>query len=750
MKQKLIASIRKRLADEIAVQNPVKFLKEMNPETLVETAISVIYLFTRSPRGAKKKTVYATEIVSAIGHGVRRKFKLKTDSALAAKAGAFVLYSFEEHGLLKVKLGQGQNGHGTYIIDVLDDKMISSLFQEVKLGAVEKLPSLVPHKDWLTCYHETGAKLLKTNYLKVLEITKESHPIVFETVNRSQKVGWNVNQDVLSIYDWALKEHTEAFSDIWGLQNPEALQSKLRETKTIGDMAKRFVDKTFYHLYYLDFRGRKYPATAYLHEQGSDLAKGLLLRADRKSIGERGFFWLLVHIANKWAGDAGRPDGAKTDKVPLNERYKWAHENQNLLLSYARDPKKNNGWMKADKPWCFIAGCIELNKLRRWQSSRTAIRGHDCSSDYSYESGFEAYIDGSNNGSQHLCALTKDEITAPYANLIESAMPGDLYKYIADFVWERLTILNSGLGKLQLEECEQFIDTLIARKKEFYSVPNGHNEKKRLSDAMHNFRKLNDRLLQQSAIVFWNRITDPKHKRKIVKRNVMTLPYGGTPYGLGEQQIDDARKHGVDLLVFMENRWGSFMGRLVFDICKTALKKPMRLLSIFEDAGKRAEERGEFLKWTVPITNFPVVQNYTEGIVKKIYVQYGPAVGERNSTGYFANTLQLHVCFIETVKPTKGKQARGASPNAIHSLDAGHLMLTVHNSENPITTVHDSFGALLADMDDLFMNVRKSFVEFYDTDPLKSLMHDIDGDISNVEIGSLDVKSIIKSEYAFC
>ena len=118
----------------------------------------------------------------------------------------------------------------------------------------------------------------------------------------------------------------------------------------------------------------------------------------------------------------------------------------------------------------------------------------------------------------------------------------------------------------------------------------------------------------------------------------MTLPYGGTAYGLGQQQIDDARKHGIDQLVAMEHKWGSYMGRQVYDDCRVSLKRPMQLLSVFEAAGKKKDdnikvyedlvkecekakpklplpkppaEKDMFLSWTVPITNFPVLQNYT-------------------------------------------------------------------------------------------------------------------------------------------
>jgi hypothetical protein len=80
----------------------------------------------------------------------------------------------------------------------------------------------------------------------------------------------------------------------------------------------------------------------------------------------------------------------------------------------------------------------------------------------------------------------------------------------------------------------------------------------------------------------------------------MTLPYGGTSYGLGQQQIDDARKHGIDLLTHMEHKWGAFLGREVYENCRKSLKRPMQLLSVFESAGKKAEEAGKFLSWDMP------------------------------------------------------------------------------------------------------------------------------------------------------
>jgi DNA-directed RNA polymerase len=433
-------------------------------------------------------------------------------------------------------------------------------------------------------------------------------------------------------------------------------------------------------------------------------------------------------------------------------------DNEEIILSYAENPKVNQGWMKADKPWQFLAACFELKKFRHWQNSffDTYVNTNEIETKleeigvepYDYESHLECYIDGSNNGSQHLSALTKDEITAPHVNLVPLNLPGDLYKYVGDHVWEHLSKVVEGYTKHQIKSCETIIDNLIELKKQIHTAEPRSDRRKQLIDDVRKFKDTYTDIANVAAPIYWLRVKDAKHKRKVVKRNVMTLPYGGTAYGLGQQQIDDAKKHGIELLLHMEHKWGAYLGREIFEDCRVSLERPMRLLSVFEAAGKKAEVESRFLSWTVPVTNFPVVQNYTEGKVKKIWVQYGPPL-TKVSTGYYANTLQLAICFIEDVIPSKGKQSQGASPNAIHSLDAAHLALTVHRAEFPITTIHDSFGCLLADMPRLFTMIRETFVELYSSNPLESLMKDIEGDISNVELGNLDINLVLESEYCF-
>jgi len=760
MRDELIESIEFRIHTEIAPQNPLKYLKEYSVEEYINTVISIVYLYTRPKKGFHNTSIYLTEVISAIGNSLRGEMGLRRNSALGAKTGAFILYSFEELGMLEIALGRGKRKHASYVIKVVNEDEIVKLWENLPVREIVKLPSEEPPEPWVSTRHPSGLTMIKTLSKEVLNKVKpKTHPILFECINRSQAVGWRINDFIYETHLWALRNKADAFADIWEQQNPEAKATKLREAQAIGSIANKFRGKTFHHLYYYDFRGRKYPASAYLHEQGSDLAKSLLLREDKKPVGKKGFFWLMVSIASNWAGDAGREDELKTDKIPLMDRYEWATDNEEILLSYADSPKVNQGWMKADKPWQFLAACHELRRFRDWQREMVQKRvldylEHDRRfekefDEYGYESSLEVFIDGSNNGCQHLSALTRDEVTAPHVNLVPLTVCGDLYKYVAAHIWDSLEETVATYTEEQKEECEIFIDTLVEMKKQINDAEPRSDQRKELIEDLRAFKSENRAVFELSPPVFWLRIKDDKQKRKIVKRNTMTLPYGGTAYGLGEQQISDAKKLGIEQLMYMENKWAAFMGRKVFEDCKTSLKKPMQLLSIFEKAGKKAETEGRFLGWTVPVTNFPVVQYYIQGKVKKIWVQYGPPMGGKKSTGYYENTLQLAISFLEDPVPSKRKQSQGAAPNAIHSLDAAHLLMTVHEADFPVTTVHDSFGCLLADMPKLFVLTRETFVELYEKDPLSSLMEDIGGDLEGLEFGDLDIRAILDSEYCF-
>lgn len=235
-----------------------------------------------------------------------------------------------------------------------------------------------------------------------------------------------------------------------------------------------------------------------------------------KPLGQQGWYWLLINAANNWAGASGRPDGQKTDKLPLNERVLWAMDNEEILLAYATSPKVNQGWMDADKPWQFLSTCMEIKKARDWESM-----GHDL---YTYPSNLVVYIDGSTNGSQHLAALTKDDITAPLVNLVPLDDPGDLYAYVASNVWEEIDKQVAELAPSVIRDTKEAISIVRELKADISAAPQKSELRKEAVETFKIYKEENKELLKKAAVVFWSEITDLKERRKLCKRGTMTLP----------------------------------------------------------------------------------------------------------------------------------------------------------------------------------------------------------------------------------
>jgi hypothetical protein len=106
-----------------------------------------------------------------------------------------------------------------------------------------------------------------------------------------------------------------------------------------------------------------YAMPQYLNPQGSDLAKSLLTFAEGKPLGQAGWFWLAVHVANTFGND----------KCSLEDRAQWTKDNFDRLVSMANDPLADRWWAEADKPFQFLAACIELIGVKE-QARRTSAR----------------------------------------------------------------------------------------------------------------------------------------------------------------------------------------------------------------------------------------------------------------------------------------------------------------------------------------------------------------------------------------
>lgn len=311
------------------------------------------------------------------------------------------------------------------------------------------LPTLIcPRKVEHGCNHigywtdavPTPILVVRRNADKV--IAKGSK--VYDAINALNSTAWKINSKVLEVAQWAWDMDNgigglplNRYQDIptapkgmdaqqlkvWKAKakpiytaNAQRVRKTRRSVATLK-IAKDYKDEQqFYFPHNLDSRGRAYPVVANLSPQGNDLARGLLTFAEGKPIGERGLWWLKVHVANQWG----------MGKLTFEERVQGIDKKLDVLSACAENPRRHRDWAEQSNPWQALAGAIELHQA--------------ISSGPSYRTTLPVVVDGSCNGLQHLSALSLDEDTARLVNVLPSDKPQDIYRFVAEKITEELLL----------------------------------------------------------------------------------------------------------------------------------------------------------------------------------------------------------------------------------------------------------------------------------------------------------------------
>ena len=644
----------------------------------------------------------ANSVIAAMGTTAGAVSGYRSPS-MCAKLGAFYMLCFTLIGLVELNIDNG-------VVEFrdIDDSKIKRLLDEYTLPAAIK-PVFKPH-------------LVTSNgiFRKSAKSTMEECPMAFEVMEKLYHRGWQINEDILTASILHFSVNTPVFVKYCQAVKPQARASKKRLCKAILDLATELYGTTFYHSYFFDFRGRIYPTTGFLHEQGIDLAKGLLLLADKKPLGEHGLKWLKHHAAACWAG--ATEYGVKSDKLSVIDRVKWSDANMASMLGYASDHLNNTGWMDADSPWQFLAVCFEFLALAEHEST-----GEDAAT---FCSGLVCYIDGSCNGSQHLAAMTRDEASALHVNLVANKPVQDLYKYVSAFVWTEINKLVD-----PNTDYDEEIDKIVDMNKKTMLL-DGPDRAQHLTE-MREYRTSNAGNITKLAPYYWARVTSLDMQRKLCKRGVMTLVYGVTRFGAGDQVMEDIPKHGITMLEGADASWAIWLGGIVYDTMLKVLPRSTALLTLFRTAGTRSGLSGIPLSWHTPIVNYHVVQNYATGRLVDVH------------TDLFEERITLRFRDNSMMYEKLSKQQAGAAPNIVHSLDATHLILTAYYSSVPVVSVHDSFGTLAGCMETLFKDVRSAFVMLYASNPLPALLEELGIDDIEVNYGEFDVMEVLNAEFCF-
>ncbi|MDO5647346.1 DNA-directed RNA polymerase [Paracoccus sp. (in: a-proteobacteria)] len=435
----------------------------------------------------------------------------------------------------------------------------------------------------------------------------------------------------------------------------------------------------FYFPHNMDFRTRIYPIPNDLTPQSNDLSKGLLRFARGTRLGEAGVFWLGVSVASHWG----------EDKLSMADRFAFASEPEffEQCMQWVRDPMTNQGWLKADKPFQFLAAAHE------WVTAQGLPDGPEAFVSY-----LPGNLDGSCNGAQHLSIMARDMVGAEATNCCDRDTRFDLYMSVADRVW----------GQVQTD-AEKGLDV---------------------------------------AVEWVPRLLSASDRRTVVKRAVMTVPYGVTEYGVAGFMEKDGHVDGMD------NEWDAarYMRDLIMASIDSTLSNGRALQRWFQACAVRCAEAGMPLTWDTPAGSKVtqayrnVVQNRVLSYDTRFYLYAEPE--EYETKEEFHNRIGMDV----------RKMGSSAPPNVVHSCDASHLQITTVRMADAgirdFSMIHDSFGCPMAYVGLMRDILRQTAVDMYSGDYLQIWKESVERYSGLVmpeppEVGDFNVFEILGSEYFF-
>ena len=441
------------------------------------------------------------------------------------------------------------------------------------------------------------------------------------------------------------------------------------------EIAKAYLDETFYLPHNIDFRGRAYPIPPYFNQMGADNCRGLLLFAKGRALGPSGLRWLKIHLSNVYG----------YDKASLRDRESFPMEHlQDVLDSTTNPLQGNKWWLTAEDPWQCLATCFEL---------KSALEMQDPSQ---FVSHLPIHQDGSCNGLQHYAALGGDLVGARQVNLEPGDKPADVYTGVAELVKAEIEedaiggdeLARDLVGKVTRKIVKQTVMTNV------YGVT--------FLGAIRQVRRQVDEILPE-----FSTSTPPRSgiaatyiARKIFR--ALGAMFSGAhhiQYWLGDcaNRISTSLSpNQLQKILEMEQTNGLADAALAFETQKT--KRPLKAGSI---SGVAAFRSGVI--WTTPL-KLPVVQPY------------------RINKG---QSIKTNLQEITLAQPTiadsvdKRKQLQAFPPNFIHSLDATHMALSALKSEEmglTFSAVHDSFWTHAADVGTLSELLRDAFIRMHSED----------------------------------
>ncbi|KAL8769940.1 MAG: hypothetical protein Q9209_004187 [Squamulea sp. 1 TL-2023] len=591
----------------------------------------------------------------------------------------------------------------------LNGSMYDKLTKEPVAASLSQkyLPMVVEPKPW-TGFREGGFLTSTEPIVRIPQSDEQSRRYCMIATENGDMAQVSAGLDVLSRTPWQINGPVfEVMLDVWNSgeavgsiapDNPDAelppepvIEDKaararyLREVRRIGnekmayksqrcyqnfqlEIARAYLNETFYFPHNVDFRGRAYPMSPFLNYMGADLCRGLLTFGVGKPLGSSGLGWLKIHLANVYG----------YDKASFEERIAFAEDHRADIYDSANNPLKGKRWwLQAEDPWQCLAACKEL---------RNAL---NCPDPQAYVSKLAIHQDGTCNGLQHYAALGGDSIGARQVNLEPGDRPSDIYTGVAEIVKADIA-----------EDAKQ-----------------GHELAKVLDG------KITRKVVKQTVMTNVYGVTFIGAKHQVIRQLKELYPDFSDPMTSGAyiaKKIFKALANMFNGAHDIQYWLGDCAGRIA-----TAIT-PEQMDRVDAAVAGTLDEPNEFRKtplrrkaehgskdellafkqsviWTSPL-KMPVVQPYRQKTMESI-----------------ATSLQRITLHNPSLADpvNKRKQLQAFPPNFIHSLDATHMLLSALRCEKKglvFTAVHDSFWTHASDVDTMNELLRDTFIKMHSED----------------------------------
>lgn len=298
-------------------------------------------------------------------------------------------------------------------------------------------------------------------------------------------------------------------------------------------------------------------------------------------------------------------------------------------------------------------------------------------------------VDGTCNGLQHYSAMLRDPVGALGTNLMnsQSGVPSDIYREVAEKAKEILR------GRPEDPDAAYWLPLL---------------------------------------------------SRKVVKRNVMTTPYGVTKFGMQDQLNKELKE--IEGMPNDYRRHTVYLSRVIYEAMGSCIQSAQAGMDWLREAARLMLEDSLDVSWTTPLGLF-VSQRYTNFRTQDFYTR----IGKR----------RVHITSVEDSDVTnRRKNISAFPPNFVHSLDASHLGFTVlalHDQHQVVdfSMVHDSYGTTLDNIDVMSQVLREQFSRLYtEFSPLEALRGDYYRRTGRVlpacpRSGTFDLSNVLSSKYFF-